>query len=139
MSSGGRVLFVRLPSGERVGLDVGCSRHAGDVKVAIQEQMGVHWQRLHLVLAGRVLEDGCDLDACALPLGGELALIVDGACGCEDLNRISAVDVQQYKAAMEVSFLRNQKRPGDPGYEYDVRVDHWQGQHEPCEWDSDSD
>mmetsp|Transcript_88199 Transcript_88199/g.273295 ORF Transcript_88199/g.273295 Transcript_88199/m.273295 type:complete len:138 (+) Transcript_88199:51-464(+) len=136
---GGRLLFVRLLSGERVGLDVGESQHVGDVKLAIQQQIGVAQQNLHLILAGRVLEDGCDLDSCGVPEGAELILLVDGSFGRLDMNRLSSEELERHKAAMEVSFVRNQKRPGDPGYEYDVRVDHWQDQHEPCDWDFDSD
>ncbi len=36
-----------------------------------------------------------------------------------DLNKLQPEEVAEHKKKMDVQFLKNIKRPGDPGYEYD--------------------
>ncbi|XP_023933243.1 centrosomal protein of 19 kDa [Lingula anatina] len=56
----------------------------------------------------------------------------------EDLNKADDRTLAAKKAVMEESFEKNRKKPGDPGYEYDVEVE-FEGGVETCEWDDDSD
>ena len=41
-----------------------------------------------------------------------------------DLNKCTDEELAAHKAAMDVKFMKNSVRPGDPGYKYDVRVKH---------------
>ena len=53
----------------------------------------------------------------------------------EDLNKLSTEELDMAKEAMNVGFLRNAKRPGDEGYEYDKQVDFGKPT-EDNDWDS---
>ncbi|CAE8591221.1 unnamed protein product [Polarella glacialis] len=55
-----------------------------------------------------------------------------------DLNKLSEAELTQHKERMDVAFLKNQKKPGDAGYEYDVQVDFPDGENEN-DWDSEED
>ncbi|KAK3096299.1 hypothetical protein FSP39_025462 [Pinctada imbricata] len=55
----------------------------------------------------------------------------------EDLNKVDQEVLQRKKSIMEETFEKNVKRPGDPGYVYDVEVDFDTGALEACEWDSE--
>lgn len=53
-----------------------------------------------------------------------------------DLNKLSTEELDRYKARMDVEYYRNQSKPGDPGFKYDVRVDHELGEDAAsCGWD----
>jgi len=56
----------------------------------------------------------------------------------EDLNKLDDKELNMKKAQMEVMFEKNKKRPGDPGYEYDVQND-FLGAKQPSEWDEELD
>jgi hypothetical protein len=54
----------------------------------------------------------------------------------EDLNTLGEVELHRKKAVMEHEFKRTRLKPGDPGFEYDKRVEF----PEPCqasEWDEE--
>lgn len=53
-----------------------------------------------------------------------------------DLQRVDPSVVVAAKKAMDVVFEVNRKRPGDPGYVYNVEVEFEEGQ-EDNEWDED--
>jgi len=53
----------------------------------------------------------------------------------EDLNKLEDQDLNTKKAKMDVAFERNRKRPGDPGYKYDVQKE-FVGT-KPSEWDEE--
>lgn len=55
----------------------------------------------------------------------------------EDLNKVDPELLQRKKSVMEDTFERNQKKPGDPGFEYDLQVDFDDQIVETCEWDSE--
>ena len=38
------------------------------------------------------------------------------------MNKLDDVELKAHKAAMEVGFLKNAVKKGDPGFEYDKRV-----------------
>ncbi|KAJ4462079.1 hypothetical protein PAPYR_1251 [Paratrimastix pyriformis] len=60
--------------------------------------------------------------------------------GTLDLNRVPDHENRAYKARMEKDFLRNQVKPGDPGFQYDVQVDFSKdGGKERSDWDEDED
>lgn len=40
----------------------------------------------------------------------------------EDLNNLDDQELKKVKSKMDVLFQQNQKKPGDPGYQYDKRV-----------------
>lgn len=40
----------------------------------------------------------------------------------EDLNKLDDQELKKVKSKMDVLFQENQKKPGDPGYQYDKRV-----------------
>ena len=40
-----------------------------------------------------------------------------------DLNKLSDTELKAHKAAMEVNFQKNNVKKGDPGFQYDKRVD----------------
>ena len=40
-----------------------------------------------------------------------------------DLNKLSDAELKAHKAAMEVNFQKNNVKKGDPGFQYDKRVD----------------
>lgn len=53
-----------------------------------------------------------------------------------DLNKLSNEELDRYKAKMDVEFYRNLAKPGDPGFEYDVRMDHVvDDDADSCGWD----
>ena len=55
----------------------------------------------------------------------------------EDLNKLDTETLKQKKAKMDVLFNKNQKKPGDEDFEYDIQEDF-----EPKmdnEWDMDED
>ena len=60
------------------------------------------------------------------------ALADDGV----DLNKVSDEELRRRKDLMEVGFLQNQKRPGDPGFVYDLQVEF--NPTKRSEWDSSS-
>lgn len=55
----------------------------------------------------------------------------------EDLNKVDPELLERKKSVMEDTFERNQKKPGDPGFEYDLQVDFDDQVVETCEWDSE--
>jgi hypothetical protein len=55
-----------------------------------------------------------------------------------DLQRVAPAVVVQAKAAMDVAFEANRKRPGEPGYVYDIQVEFEEGS-ESNEWDEEED
>jgi len=55
-----------------------------------------------------------------------------------NLNQLSSEDLAQHKAKMDVTFFKNQKKPGDQDYVYDVQVDFPEEGSQPCGWDSES-
>lgn len=57
----------------------------------------------------------------------------------EDLNKVDEDTLKHKKAVMEQTFERNRKKPGDPGFQYDVEVDFEGGAIESCDWDSEND
>jgi len=40
-----------------------------------------------------------------------------------NLNKLSDAQIAQHKKKMDEKFLKNQLKPGDPGFEYDKRID----------------
>jgi len=53
-----------------------------------------------------------------------------------DLNKLSTVDLNKYKAQMDVAYSANQCKKGDEGFEYDVRIDHEiDADADSCGWD----
>lgn len=57
----------------------------------------------------------------------------------EDLNVVDEETLRRKKAAMNETFEKNQKRPGDPDFQYEVEMDFDNDDKiEVCEWDSDS-
>jgi CEP19-like protein len=55
-----------------------------------------------------------------------------------DLQRVPPSVVVQAKAAMDVAFEANRKRPGEEGYVYDIQVEFGEGS-ESNEWDEEED
>lgn len=53
----------------------------------------------------------------------------------EDLNKLDDETLRRKKSIMEDTFEKNLKKPGDPGFEYDVQMDF--DEVEACEWDSE--
>eukprot|EP00049_Salpingoeca_infusionum_P005850 m.97863 g.97863 ORF g.97863 m.97863 type:complete len:155 (+) comp13112_c0_seq3:45-509(+) len=53
-----------------------------------------------------------------------------------DLNALTDEELQQHKAAMDADFMKNQLKPGDPGYQHDVQVEFKPT--EKTDWDDDS-
>mmetsp|Transcript_138609 Transcript_138609/g.345703 ORF Transcript_138609/g.345703 Transcript_138609/m.345703 type:complete len:251 (-) Transcript_138609:56-808(-) len=65
----------------------------------------------------------------------------EGVCidGDMDLNKLSTEDLDKMKRSMDVEFFKNQVKPGDSRFQYDVRVDHVvDDDAASCGWDSDS-
>lgn len=57
-----------------------------------------------------------------------------------DLNKLSTEELDRYKAKMDIEYTKNQKKPGDPGFVYDVQVDHEVGSDaSSCGWDESGD
>jgi centrosomal protein CEP19 len=54
----------------------------------------------------------------------------------EDLNKVDDDVLKRKKAIMNKSFEKNQKKPGDPDFTYDVEVEFPDGTVETCGWDS---
>jgi hypothetical protein len=54
-----------------------------------------------------------------------------------DLNKLTPEEVMQYKKKMDLEFNKNQLRPGDEGYEYDLRKDFVP--EDNCSWDESED
>lgn len=52
-----------------------------------------------------------------------------------NLNKLSPEEVAIHKAKMDVGYKANLKKPGDPGYVYDVEEDF--SPNKKCEWDDD--
>lgn len=52
-----------------------------------------------------------------------------------DLNKMTTEELAEHKAKMDGGFLQNQKKPGDAGFVYDVRVDFDAGTADPSGWD----
>mmetsp|Transcript_80678 Transcript_80678/g.250410 ORF Transcript_80678/g.250410 Transcript_80678/m.250410 type:complete len:199 (+) Transcript_80678:68-664(+) len=55
-----------------------------------------------------------------------------------NLNKLTPEEVLEHKARMDVAFFKNQKKPGDPGYVYDVQVD-FEADGDDNDWDSEED
>eukprot|EP00933_Yihiella_yeosuensis_P008551 TRINITY_DN11405_c1_g1_i1.p1 TRINITY_DN11405_c1_g1~~TRINITY_DN11405_c1_g1_i1.p1 ORF type:complete len:209 (-),score=25.91 TRINITY_DN11405_c1_g1_i1:188-814(-) len=55
----------------------------------------------------------------------------------ENLNKLSQEELDMHKARMDVVFLKNQIKPGEPGFVYDVQVDF--PEPEESGWDSEDD
>mmetsp|Transcript_26638 Transcript_26638/g.75614 ORF Transcript_26638/g.75614 Transcript_26638/m.75614 type:complete len:262 (+) Transcript_26638:81-866(+) len=59
--------------------------------------------------------------------------VIDGEL---NLNKLSDEQLEEYKRRMDVDFRKHQRKPGDPGFVYDVRVDHEvDANAEDCGWD----
>mmetsp|Transcript_95950 Transcript_95950/g.214924 ORF Transcript_95950/g.214924 Transcript_95950/m.214924 type:complete len:199 (-) Transcript_95950:35-631(-) len=56
-----------------------------------------------------------------------------------NLNKLSPEECLQHKAKMDVAFFQNQKKPGDPGYVYDLQVDFATDEQMDNDWDSEED
>lgn len=58
-----------------------------------------------------------------------------------DLNKLSDEELKAHKAAMEVNFQKNNIKKGDPGFQYDKRVDfkYNAAQAEDDSWDESED
>uniref|UniRef100_A0A7S4QI76 Centrosomal protein of 19 kDa n=1 Tax=Alexandrium monilatum TaxID=311494 RepID=A0A7S4QI76_9DINO len=56
-----------------------------------------------------------------------------------NLNKLSPEEVLKHKAKMDIQFYQNQKKPGDPGYAYDVQVDFEAEDGVENDWDSEED
>ena len=56
----------------------------------------------------------------------------------EDLNKVDEETLKRKKAIMDETFEKNRKKPGDPGFQYDIEKDFEGGAIESCDWDSDS-
>ncbi|CAG5122832.1 unnamed protein product [Candidula unifasciata] len=56
----------------------------------------------------------------------------------ENLNKVDPETLQRKKLIMDGSFEKRRKRPGDPGYQYNVEVDFENGVIETSGWDSDN-
>ncbi|KAF2364879.1 Centrosomal protein of 19kDa [Trinorchestia longiramus] len=54
----------------------------------------------------------------------------------QDLNKLSDAEIEKKKKIMDSSFTMNQVRPGDPGYEYDKRVEFSPADNHDAGWDS---
>ena len=52
-----------------------------------------------------------------------------------NLNKLSPEEVQKHKDKMDVLFQQNRKKPGDPGFVYDVQEEF--EPHEDNEWDEE--
>ncbi|XP_064615173.1 centrosomal protein of 19 kDa-like [Liolophura sinensis] len=55
----------------------------------------------------------------------------------EDLNKVDEDTLRRKKAAMESTFEKNRKKPGDSDFQYDIEVEFDDGPLESCDWDSD--
>ena len=55
-----------------------------------------------------------------------------------DLNKVPQHELAAAKRRMDAGFEANRLRPGDDGYEHDVRVDFGDAD-EACSWDEDDD
>ncbi|XP_063430817.1 centrosomal protein of 19 kDa-like [Mytilus trossulus] len=55
----------------------------------------------------------------------------------EDLNKVDPELLARKKSVMEDTFEKNQKKPGDADFEYDLQVDFDNQIVETCEWDSE--
>eukprot|EP00931_Biecheleriopsis_adriatica_P006065 TRINITY_DN107523_c0_g1_i1.p1 TRINITY_DN107523_c0_g1~~TRINITY_DN107523_c0_g1_i1.p1 ORF type:complete len:190 (-),score=44.75 TRINITY_DN107523_c0_g1_i1:19-531(-) len=53
-----------------------------------------------------------------------------------DLNKLGDKELAEHKSAMDVEFFKNQKKPGDDGFVYDVQVDFPETE-EASGWDSE--
>lgn len=56
-----------------------------------------------------------------------------------DLNKCSEYELRKHKKKMEENFLKNQLKPGEPGFQYDKRVkfDYDEDELEENSWDQD--
>lgn len=52
-----------------------------------------------------------------------------------NLNKLSNEQLQKHKQKMDIEFAKNQKKPGDPGFVYDVQEEF--NPQEENEWDED--
>lgn len=52
-----------------------------------------------------------------------------------NLNKLSTEELEKHKKKMDVLFSKNQKKPGDPGFVYDVQQEF--NPHEDNEWDEE--
>ncbi|CAJ1352814.1 unnamed protein product [Effrenium voratum] len=55
-----------------------------------------------------------------------------------NLNKLPDDELMRHKARMNATFIAHQRKPGDDGFVYDVRVDFPEAEQE-CGWDSDED
>mmetsp|Transcript_20994 Transcript_20994/g.45411 ORF Transcript_20994/g.45411 Transcript_20994/m.45411 type:complete len:209 (-) Transcript_20994:192-818(-) len=68
---------------------------------------------------------------------GSVSKSIDGEV---NLNKLSTAELEKHKRQMDVEFFKNQKKPGDPGFKWDVRVDHEVADDaSSCGWDEDND
>jgi hypothetical protein len=59
-----------------------------------------------------------------------------------NLNKLGSAELGMHKQAMEVDYTKNAVRPGDPGFEYDKRIDFSKktaAANEADSWDEDDD
>mmetsp|Transcript_66541 Transcript_66541/g.187408 ORF Transcript_66541/g.187408 Transcript_66541/m.187408 type:complete len:179 (+) Transcript_66541:98-634(+) len=56
-----------------------------------------------------------------------------------DLNKLSPEELVKHKAKMDLMFFKNQKKPGEPGFVYDVQVDFPTECQQDSGWDSEDD
>ncbi|CAK0873018.1 unnamed protein product, partial [Prorocentrum cordatum] len=107
----------------------------------LQDHTAERAQTVSAALAG-----GCSADALASPCSVasvESSCVSPGASRGFDyhevnLNKLSESEINEHKARMDVVFLANQKKPGDPGFVYDKQVD-FETESQGCGWDSDED
>jgi len=106
-----------MPVGRRGGGSAGTATDTDDLE-ALDELCGDGD-----VGTGELLDES---DAAPASNGARANPVVAGGDGVVpgdvDLNKVSDVENKRAKALMEEGFRRNQIKPGDPGYQYDVQV-----------------
>lgn len=77
---------------------------------------------------------------CGLSLEASIARnnVMDTLSPEENLNKVDPETLQRKKLIMDSSFEKRRKRPGDPGYQYNVEVDFENIAIETSGWDSEN-
>eukprot|EP00403_Amphidinium_massartii_P015244 CAMPEP_0178426962 /NCGR_PEP_ID=MMETSP0689_2-20121128/29501_1 /TAXON_ID=160604 /ORGANISM="Amphidinium massartii, Strain CS-259" /LENGTH=280 /DNA_ID=CAMNT_0020048657 /DNA_START=20 /DNA_END=859 /DNA_ORIENTATION=- len=131
-------IHVRCMSGQTVKVSASPGDAVAKVKAALQQQLGVAEQQQELVFGSTTLSDDARaLQGYGIRDGAELSLVALDYSAM-DLNKLSDEELNKHKALMDVQFLKNQRKPGDPDFVYDVQVDFEPDANSPCGWDSDS-
>mmetsp|Transcript_53845 Transcript_53845/g.125862 ORF Transcript_53845/g.125862 Transcript_53845/m.125862 type:complete len:283 (-) Transcript_53845:29-877(-) len=131
-------IHVRCLSGDCKTLRLSGTDSISQAKLAIQREMGTAFEQQELVLDKVTLsENDRSLQSYGITDGSELNLVALDY-DVVDLNKLSDEELNQHKARMDVQFLKNQRKPGDPDFVYDVQVDFEPDDNAPCGWDSDS-